>query len=693
MNGLRRVISNTIILFLGQGVNWISTLLLTIAYGHFLGAFKFGELYFAIAFVALIGVPVTYGYDSQAIRDVAQKPDKAAGYFSNLLLIRLGFWFILYALVLLASWLLGYSPEVRVLVAICGFDLLCNALASTCASLHYAFERAIFPAVGNILEKGLSALLGILLLRSGAGVQAMAVVLVLGSLINGVWQAAWLFRLVGAKLAIDLALIRTIVRTNIPFLINGVLLVGYTTIDTVLLGLVTNDAVVGWYGAAMRITGMMSFIPGIVITYIMFPIFSKLSLSSDADLKLAVEKSVNFLLFCGIPIATAMIVAAPNIIRFLYQRNEFSPSILVLQIAAPSVVFVFINYALTYTILSKKQDRKLPMTSAIALVFNLGLNLILILLYQHIGAAIASTLTEVLVCCIFLVFIPRHLLPFGSLRVALKALIASLVMALAILPLHTLHIFIIIPIAALVYVGVSVLIGVIPREDYQAVYRAVRRKARPTSRPSAAGLAVTPQPAYGADALLDFELATTMRLPAMQLQSTQSSAAGLAVTPQPAYGADALLDFELATTVELPAMRLQSMQSGATGLAVTPQPAYGADALLDVELATTMELPAMRLQSMQSGATGLAVTPQPAYGADALHEDGLNASAQKLRKKHSFFRPESGYRYIPRWPFRKFNMEAFSNNNEASSNSTTINAPNPADTAKTDNPGEGRMYQ
>ncbi len=560
MNGLRRVISNTIISFLGQGVNWISTILLTIAYGHFLGAFKFGELILAIAFVSLIGVPVSYGYDSQAIRDVAQKPDKAPGYFSNLLLIRLSTWFILYAVFLLASWLLGYSPEVRVLVAICGFDLLCNALANTCASLHYAFERTLFPVVGNFLEKGLSALLGILLLSSGAGVQAMAVVLVLGSLINGVWQAAWLFRLVGADFAIDLALIRTIVRTNIPFLINGVLLVGYTTIDTVLLAQVTNDAVVGWYGAAQRITGMMSFLPGIVITYIMFPIFSKLSLASDADLKLAVEKSVNFLLFCGIPIATGMIVAAPNIIRFLYERNEFAPSILVLQIAAPSVVFVYINYALTYTILSKKQDRKLPITSGIALTFNLGLNLVLILLYQQVGAAVASTLTEALVCCTFIVFIPRQLMPFGSLRVALKALIASLVMALAILPVHTLHIFIIIPIAILVYLGVSVLIGVIPREDYQAVYRAIRRKAQPTSSPSTNDLPEIALPPYHAEVLLEDGLIATVKLPARRPRSMQPGANGLAENPQPPYHAEVLLEDGLAPTVKLPTIRIQSMQ-------------------------------------------------------------------------------------------------------------------------------------
>src|ERR1700694_3558966 len=62
VNKLRRIINNTIISFLGQAVIWASTLLLTIAYGHFLGASKFGELYFALAFVTLIGYPIKAGY-------------------------------------------------------------------------------------------------------------------------------------------------------------------------------------------------------------------------------------------------------------------------------------------------------------------------------------------------------------------------------------------------------------------------------------------------------------------------------------------------------------------------------------------------------------------------------------------------------------------------------------------------------
>src|SRR5205085_347417 len=104
---LRRIINNTLISLLGQAVNWISTLLLTFAYGHYLGAFTFGELFLAISFVTLIGVPIDYGYTNQMMREVAERPDSASRYSSNLLLIKLATWLIVYALILLVSRLLG----------------------------------------------------------------------------------------------------------------------------------------------------------------------------------------------------------------------------------------------------------------------------------------------------------------------------------------------------------------------------------------------------------------------------------------------------------------------------------------------------------------------------------------------------------------------------------------------------------
>src|SRR5437588_1545166 len=121
--------------------------------------------------------------------------------------------------------------------------------------------------------------------------------------------------------------------------------------------------------------------------------------------------------------------------------------------------------------------------AAIALVFNLGLNLVLIPVYQHVGAAIVTSLTELLLAAIAIVFIPRHLLPVASLRVGVKSLVASLVMAVAILLLSTFQILVILPVAMLVYFGTATLLRTIPSEDVQQLYRTIRRKAHMDSTP------------------------------------------------------------------------------------------------------------------------------------------------------------------------------------------------------------------
>lgn len=480
MTKLRRVVNNTAISLVGQIVTWTSTILLTSAYGRFLGDVKFGELYFAITFILLIGFPLEFGFNQQLTRDVAQDPEKALRYFSNTLLIKIVLWFVLYGLILLLCWLLGYSLEQRVLVAICGVTLLSTSIANTFAALHYAFERVLYPAVGTILEKGLAALVGIMLLRHGAGVQVMAFVLLGGSIINAVWQATWFFRLIGARFSIDLTLVRGLIRTSIPFLTYGVLGVIYYRLDTVLLSLFTNTAVVGWYGAGYRLFDTLVFLPNLVILAIMYPVFSKLSNTSEASLKLVIEKSMNFLLFCGIPIAAAMIAAAPNIIGFLYHRSDFIPAVPVLQALAPGLVFLYVNTVFNTTIMSTKQEKKITIMAAAALVFNLELNFIMIPLFQQVGAAIVTSLTELLLLCIGVAFIPRHLLPFGSLRVGAKAVVASLVMCLAIFALRNFNIFLLLSVAMLVYLGTATLLGTIPREDIMALYSSIRYKVQRT---------------------------------------------------------------------------------------------------------------------------------------------------------------------------------------------------------------------
>lgn len=480
MNKLRRVVNNTLISLIGQAVTWTSTFLLTIAYGRFLGDIKFGELYFAITFVGLIGFPIEFGFNQQLVRDIAQEPepDKARRYLSNTIFIKLVLWAVLYSFVLLFCWLLNYSPEERFLVAICGVTLLCTATTNVFASLHYAVERNIFPVIGTVLEKGLTALFGFILLKYGAGVQVMAGTLLCGAFINTLCQAISFFRLNGMNLIIDTQLIRSLIRTSIPFLIYGVLGVIYYRLDTVLLSLMTRTANIGWYGAGYRLFDTLTFLPGIVIGAIMYPYFSKLSASSERDLKVAVEKTANFLLFSAFPIATLFIAAAPNIIGYLYHRSDFSNTIPVLRVLGPGLVFLYMNSVFSAILMSTKREKMMPVMAGIALVFNLALNLVGIPLYQQLGAAAVTSLTELLLLILSLFFIPRYLVPMKSFTVGLKCIGASILMAGVIWILRTDSILIILATAVPTYLTAALLLKAIPREDILAIYRAIRNKAQ-----------------------------------------------------------------------------------------------------------------------------------------------------------------------------------------------------------------------
>jgi O-antigen/teichoic acid export membrane protein len=88
-----------------------------------------------------------------------------------------------------------------------------------------------------------------------------------------------------------------------------------------------------------------------------------------------------------------------------------------------------LNSVLGSAIISIGRERRFAGMAAIALAFNLSLNLSLIPRYQHVGAAIVTSLTELLLLVLSLLALPRHLLPVGSVRVGIKALAASAIMA------------------------------------------------------------------------------------------------------------------------------------------------------------------------------------------------------------------------------------------------------------------------
>ncbi len=474
---LRIVVNNTLISFGGQAITWISTLLLTMVYGRFLGANGFGELYLAVTLTGLVGFPLEFSFNQQLVREVAQYPHRASRYVSNALLLKVVLWALLSIALLVLVTLLHYSLVEQIVVGLSGLTLLITSIGSVFSAMHTAVYRNFVPVIGSVIEKILDTIVAYLLLRFlHVDVIPVASVLLIGALLNALWQAAWFYRLERPTFALDRATARELVRTSVPFLLYGALGVIYYRIDTVLLGALDGDVVVGLYGAGYKIFDTLIFLPGVIMSAVMYPMLARLSTNDAKAYRIAIEKSTNFLLICGMPLATGLGMAAPAIVGLLYHHDEFGPTVTVMEALAPGLILLYINSVMSSIIITRHHEKSLVWMAAVALVLNVSLNLWLIPRYHEAAAAAVTSITELALLVMGLIAIPRNLIPWGSLPTLTKAFAASGAMALVILALSHFTIWVILPAAVVTYTLTGLVMRLVPREDALALVEAIRRK-------------------------------------------------------------------------------------------------------------------------------------------------------------------------------------------------------------------------
>jgi O-antigen/teichoic acid export membrane protein len=398
-----------------------------------------------------------------------------------------GLWVGLYLLAQGLAVALGYSVEERWLIAICGLMLISTAVSSTLISIQTAYARVGPAKFGVVLEKGLDCVLAILALRAGADVRTVALILLFGSIAGMVWQIVRVIRMIGIRFAWAPQVARNLIRSGLAFLVYGALGVIYYRIDTVMLSVYGTSTAVGVYGAAYRLLDTLMFVPGIVIGAVVSPMMSKYYVDDDRKLRLTVEKSTIAMLLCALPATAGLLVAAPNIIGFVYHRHDFVGSEAVLQGLAIGLIALYLNTVLTTVLVSTGQERKLPIMAAAALVFNVGINLLLIPHFMATGAAWATSLTEMLLFGIGLVMVDRALIPVQLWLASLKIIAATLLMASVAYLLNTYTILVIIPVAGIVYVGAILALRVLPAEDLARLSSVFTRFTSRGARKASAG--------------------------------------------------------------------------------------------------------------------------------------------------------------------------------------------------------------
>jgi O-antigen/teichoic acid export membrane protein len=487
MSAVSKIAKNTTVLLVSQIISYVLAFFYTIYTARYLGASGFGIISSALALGALLSIFTELGLSTLTVREVSRDKSLANKYIGNTIALKIILSSITITAMVLVVTLSHYPPQVAAVIYYITLSFVVGAFTSIFYSIFQAYEKMEFQSIGQIINS-IIMFSGILLIISyQLSIVEFGLIYLIASIISliyGVIICVWKFVL--PRIEIDLDLWKSALRnieldTNlwkfliteaIPLAISGVFLLIAFRIDTILLLYYNGAAAVGFYNAAFGLMTALMFVPFVYVSAI-FPLLSRLNVSSKELLKFSYEKSFKYLLILGLPIAVGTTLLASPIILLIY-KSAFSQSIAALQILIWAIPIIFINYILGTAINSINKQRETVKTAFLAMILNIVLNVWLLPRYGLIAACYITVLTELTCFMLWYHIMNIHGYKFNILKILYKPIIASLVMALAILVLHS-NLFVVIIIATIVYFATLYLLKTFSEDDISLIKKIVGR--------------------------------------------------------------------------------------------------------------------------------------------------------------------------------------------------------------------------
>lgn len=476
MSTLKRVTHNSIWLLAANIITKLIGTFTTVLVARYLGDTGLGQYSFAIAFVGFFAIMTNFGFDNLLIREISRNKKHTQDLVGNVTNIKIFLSFITLLLLSVIVILIDKPDIVKILIIIFGFDLIITSLKSVMADAFQGHELIKYNAISNILEKALWAFALIFILRFDLGITSLA----LSTLITAVIGTAYLYfiyrRNFGSiKLLYDRIFWKKLFIQAWPFALTGIFLMINWKVDLIMLSFYQTDAVVGWYSAPYRLLELLMIAPSILMTAI-YPVLSRLAKHNKKKMLETLRSVLRFLLIIMIPITIGVLFLGDKIITLIY-GGQFINSVIAFKILIFATLFAFVNYPLLFMLNAMGEQKRGTINAGISSLVNISLNFLLIPALSYVGASITTVISEALFLTLSYTFIVSKGFSIRISSIFLKPLIAGIIMAVFLYFFTYLNIFLLIIIAAIVYMTCILLLKEITSEDINMFKEIIRKKS------------------------------------------------------------------------------------------------------------------------------------------------------------------------------------------------------------------------
>lgn len=474
----RTVIKNTSAMLLSQVVTWTLTLVFSIVLRRYLGPEGSGHIVIAQSIWLIAGVFIGFGMDMLLTKEIAREHGRAAELLGTSYLLRVGFYILGSAAVLVYSLAMGYDDGTVAMIQVVGLSTLFLQLANASKAVHQGLETMEYISISDIASKLANTLLGVMVLFLGFRELAVAWVMVCATLVLFLLQLAFLLRRHKLRPAFRADLAFWMLRSSLPYMATVFGMVAYSELSVLSVSMQVHAAEVGWYGASNQIFGTLLF-GAVVYNTVTFPAMARAHTAQPGMMPQLLRRNLELILLISVPIGLGVFAVGDKLLLLLF-GEAFAPSGQMLQVMGFVLIFMYLNvlFGQYFNSIDRQQVwTSVVIVSALAIV---PLNFVMVPWTQQLfgiealGAAFSFLLTQAGQFIAGWLLVPRGTLNGRSIRHMAQVALAGTLMVACLWPVRDQFIALPIMVGAMVYPALAVLLQVVSKDDLDLIRQAGR---------------------------------------------------------------------------------------------------------------------------------------------------------------------------------------------------------------------------
>lgn len=396
MSQTKTIFKNMSWLFISQVITSICGFIWTILMARYLGVAKYGIFGFAVSLTGILCILFDFGIGMYSVRHIATDYDSAPKYLGNAIPLK-GLFSIFGFIVILIVLILMRCDELTITVTMLfTIEQIIKKFVELMNAVFQAFEEGKFQGISNTLLNILLLIFILITIYTDLGLYGIAISYIIANILALIYCYYVLIKhLTTPCYELDKEFCKMITLAALPFAATAILSSIYYSIDMVMLTNMVGNYATGIYNATYKLIGVLTLFYGIY-SAVIFPVMSKLFKNDEKLLLTLYEKSIKYLMLAIIPLAIATMFYSKDIITLIY-GHQYDASSSVLCILIWTVCLLFISGAGNTLLNASYKEVSVTKIYAIAAVFNVVLNIILIPFLSYDGAAITTVLSDALI--------------------------------------------------------------------------------------------------------------------------------------------------------------------------------------------------------------------------------------------------------------------------------------------------------